>query len=120
MELYTQQQKNNIYKNDTSQLHFDRFQDEREDNYSKKKKIITTNSNLTCMTTNNPSLKNDLKVKPFIEPEKAYKNKIKEEKMNKYRKELDEKIRNRPQGTNGKINNNRRKEVPPELCKYIN
>ena len=119
MELYAQQQKNNNYKNDISQLPFDRFQEEREEYYSNKKKNVSTYSNLTSMTTTNPSLKNDPNVKPFIDPEKAYENKIKEEKMNKYRRELDEQIRNRPQGAYGKINNDRRMEVPPDPCKYI-
>jgi hypothetical protein len=119
MELYAQQQKNNNYKNEISQLPFDRFQEEREEYYSNKKKNVSTYSNLTSMTTTNPSLKNDPNVKPFIDPEKAYENKIKEEKMNKYRRELDEQIRNRPQGAYGKINNDRRMEVPPDPCKYI-
>jgi len=114
MELYAQQQKNNNYKNEISQLPFDRFQEEREEYYSNKKKNVSTYSNLTSMTTTNPSLKNDPNVKPFIDPEKAYENKIKEEKMNKYRRELDEQIRNRPQGAYGKINNDRRMEVPPD------
>ena len=117
MELYAQQQKNNNYKNEISQLPFDRFQEEREEYYSNKKKNVSTYSNLTSMTTTNPSLKNDPNVKPFIDPEKAYENKIKEEKMNKYRRELDEQIRNRPQGAYGKINNDRRMEVPPDPCK---
>ena len=119
MELYAQQQKNNNYKNEISQLPFDRFQEEREEYYSNKKKNVSTYSNLTSMTTTNPSLKNDPNVKPFIDPEKAYENKIKEEKMNKYRRELDEQIRHRPQGAYGKINNDRRMEVPPDPCKYI-
>ena len=119
MELYAQQQKNNNYKNEISQLPFDRFQEEREEYYSNKKKNVSTYSNLTSMTTTNPSLKNDPNVKPFIDPEKAYENKIKEEKMNKYRRELDEQIRNRPQGAYGKINNDRRMEVPPDPCKFI-
>ena len=119
MELYAQQQKNNNYKNEISQLPFDRFQEEREEYYSNKKKNVSTYSNLTSMTTTNPPLKNDPNVKPFIDPEKAYENKIKEEKMNKYRRELDEQIRNRPQGAYGKINNDRRMEVPPDPCKYI-
>ena len=119
MELYAQQQKNNNYKNEISQLPFDRFQEEREEYYSNKKKNVSTYSNLTSMTTTNPSLKNDPNVKPFIDPEKAYENKIKEEKMNKYRRELDEQIRNRPQGAYAKINNDRRMEVPPDPCKYI-
>ena len=71
------------------------------------------------MTTTNPSLKNDPNVQPHIDPEKVYENKIKEEKMNKYRRELDEQIRNRPQEAYGKINNDRRIEVPPDPCKYI-
>ena len=119
MELYAQQQKNNNNKNDISQLPFDRFQEEREEYYSNKKKNVSTYSNLTSMTTTNPSLKNDPNVKPFIDPEKAYENKIKEEKMNKYRRELDEQIKNRPQEAYGKINNDRRMEVPPDPCKYI-
>ena len=119
MELYAQQQKNNNYKNEISQLPFDRFQEEREEYYSNKKKNVSTYSNLTSMTTTNPSLKNDPNVKPFIDPEKAYENKIKEEKMNKYRRELDEQIKNRPQGAYGKINNDRRIEVPPDPCKFI-
>ena len=39
--------------------------------------------------------------------------------MNKYRRELDEQIRNRPQEAYGKINNDRRIEVPPDPCKLI-
>ena len=119
MELYAQQQKNNNYKNEISQLPFDRFQEEREEYYSNKKKNVSTYSNLTSMTTTNPSLKNDPNVKPFIDPEKAYENKLKEEKMNKYRRELDEQIRNRPQEAYGRINNDRRMEVPPDPCKFI-
>ena len=119
MELYAQQQKENNNKNDISQLPFDRFQEEREEYYSNKKKNVSTYSNLTSMTTTNPSLKNDPNVKPYIDPEKAYENQLKEEKMNKYRRELDEQIRNRPQGAYGKINNDRRIEVPPDPCKYI-
>ena len=117
MELYAEQQKKNNYKNDISQLPFDRFQEEREEYFSNKKKNISTYSNLTSMTTTNPSLKNDPNVQPYIDPEKAYENKIKEEKMNKYRRELDEQIRNRPQEAYGKINNDRRIEVPPDPCK---
>ena len=119
MELYAQQQKENNIKNDISQLPFDRFQEEREEYYSNKKKNVSTYSNLTSMTTTNPSLKNDPNVKPYIDPEKAYENQLKEEKMNKYRRELDEQIRNRPQEAYGKINNDRRIEVPPDPCKYI-
>ena len=119
MELYAHQQKNNNYKNDISQLPFDRFQEEREEYYSNKKKNVSTYSNLTSMTTTNPSLKNDPNVKPFIDPEKAYENKLKEEKINKYRRELDEQIRNRPQEAYGRINNDRRMEVPPDPCKSI-
>ena len=114
MELYAEQQKRNNYKNDISQLPFDRFQEEREEYFSNKKKNVSTYSNLTSMTTTNPSLKNDPNVQPYIDPEKAYENKIKEEKMNKYRRELDEQIRNRPQEAYGKINNDRRIEVPPD------
>ena len=117
MELYAEQQKKNNYKNDISQLPFDRFQEEREEYFSNKKKNVSTYSNLTSMTTTNPSLKNDPNVQPYIDPEKAYENKIKEEKMNKYRRELDEQIRNRPQEAYGKINNDRRIEVPPDPCK---
>ena len=117
MELYAEQQKRNNYKNDISQLPFDRFQEEREEYFSNKKKNVSTYSNLTSMTTTNPSLKNDPNVQPYIDPEKAYENKIKEEKMNKYRRELDEQIRNRPQEAYGKINNDRRIEVPPDPCK---
>ena len=117
MELYAEQQKKNNYKNDISQLPFDRFQEEREEYFSNKKKNISTYSNLTSMTTTNPSLKNDPNVQPYIDPEKTYENKIKEEKMNKYRRELDEQIRNRPQEAYGKINNDRRIEVPPDPCK---
>ena len=119
MELYAEQQKRNNYKNDISQLPFDRFQEEREEYFSNKKKNVSTYSNLTSMTTTNPSLKNDPNVQPYIDPEKAYENKIKEEKMNKYRRELDEQIRNRPQEAYGKINNDRRIEVPPDPCKYF-
>ena len=119
MELYAEQQKRNNYKNDISQLPFDRFQEEREEYFSNKKKNVSTYSNLTSMTTTNPSLKNDPNVQPYIDPEKAYENKIKEEKMNKYRRELDEQIRNRPQEAYGKINNDRRIEVPPDPCKLI-
>ena len=119
MELYAEQQKKNNYKNDISQLPFDRFQEEREEYFSNKKKNVSTYSNLTSMTTTNPSLKNDPNVQPYIDPEKAYENKIKEEKMNKYRRELDEQIRNRPQEAYGKINNDRRIEVPPDPCKLI-
>ena len=119
MELYAEQQKKNNYKNDISQLPFDRFQEEREEYFSNKKKNVSTYSNLTSMTTTNPSLKNDPNVQPYIDPEKAYENKIKEEKMNKYRRELDEQIRNRPQEAYGKINNDIRIEVPPDPCKYF-
>ena len=119
MELYAQQQKNNNYKNDMSQLPFDRFQEEKEEYYSNKKKNVSTYSNLTSMTTTNPSLKNDPNVKPYIDPEKAYENMIREEKMKKYRAELDEQIKNRPQEAYNRINNDRRIEVPPDPCKYI-
>ena len=119
MELYAQQQKNNNYKNDMSQLPFDRFQEEKEEYYSNKKKNVSTYSNLTSMTTTNPSLKNDPNVKPYIDPEKAYENMIREEKMKKYRSELDEQIKNRPQEAYNRINNDRRIEVPPDPCKYI-
>ena len=120
MELYAQQQKNNINNNNTnniSQLPFDRFQEEKEEYYSNKKKNVSTYSNLTSMTTTNPSLKNDPNVKPYIDPEKAYESMIREEKMKKYRQELDEQIKNRPQETYGRINNDRRIEVPPDPCK---
>ena len=119
MELYAQQQKNNEYKNESSQLPFDRFQEEREEYYSNKKKNVSTYSNLTSMTTTNPSLKNDPNVKPYIDPEKAYESMLREEKMKKYRRELDEQIRTRPQEAYGKINNDRRMEIPPDPCKYI-
>ena len=119
MELYAQQQKNNNYKNDISQLPFDRFQEEKEEYYSNKKKNVSTYSNLTSMTTTNPSLKNDPNVKPYIDPEKAYENMLREEKMRKYRAELDEQIKNRPQEAYNRINNDKRIEVPPDPCKYI-
>ena len=119
MELYAQQQKNNNYKNDISQLPFDRFQEEKEEFYSNKKKNVSTYSNLTSMTTTNPSLKNDPNVKPYIDPEKAYENMLREEKMRKYRAELDEQIKNRPQEAYNRINNDKRIEVPPDPCKYI-
>ena len=119
MELYAQQQKNNSNNNtnNISQLPFDRFQEEKEEYYSNKKKNVSTYSNLTSMTTTNPSLKNDPNVKPYIDPEKAYESMIREEKMKKYRQELDEQIKNRPQETYGRINNDRRIEVPPDPCK---
>jgi hypothetical protein len=119
MELYAQQQKNNNYKNDICQLPFDRFQEEKEEFYSNKKKNVSTYSNLTSMTTTNPSLKNDPNVKPYIDPEKAYENMLREEKMRKYRAELDEQIKNRPQEAYNRINNDKRIEVPPDPCKYI-
>ena len=118
MELYTQQQENNQFKkNDLSRLPFDRFQEEKEEYYSNKKKNISTYSNLTSMTTTNPSLKNDPNVMPYIDPEKAYEMKLKEERMKKYRRELDEQIRNRPQEAYARINNDKRIEVPPDPCK---
>ena len=119
MELYAQQQENNKFKNDMSQLPFDRFQEEREEYLSNKKKNISTYSNLTSMTTTNPALKNDPNVMPYIDPEKAYEMKLKEERMKKYRRELDEQIRNRPQEAYGRINNDKRIEVPPDPCKFI-
>ena len=119
MELYAQQQENNKFKNDMSQLPFDRFQEEREEYLNNKKKNISTYSNLTSMTTTNPSLKNDPNVMPYIDPEKAYEMKLKEERMKKYRRELDEQIRNRPQEAYGRINNDKRIEVPPDPCKFI-
>ena len=119
MELYAQQQKNNNYKSDISQLPFDRFQEEKEEYYSNKKKNVSTYSNLTSMTTTNPSLKNDPNVKPYIDPEKAYENMLREEKMKKYRAELDEQIRSRPQEAYNRINNDKRIEVPPDPCKYL-
>ena len=119
MELYAQQQENNKFKNDMSQLPFDRFQEEREEYLNNKKKNISTYSNLTSMTTTNPALKNDPNVMPYIDPEKAYEMKLKEERMKKYRRELDEQIRNRPQEAYGRINNDKRIEVPPDPCKFI-
>ena len=119
MELYAQQQENNKFKNDMSQLPFDRFQEEREEYLNNKKKNISTYSNLTSMTTTNPSLKNDPNVLPYVDPEKAYEMKLKEEKMKKYRRELDEQIRTRPQEAYGRINNDRRIEVPPDPCKFL-
>ena len=119
MELYAQQQKNNNYKSEISQLPFDRFQEEKEEYYSNKKKNVSTYSNLTSMTTTNPSLKNDPNVKPYIDPEKAYENMLREEKMKKYRAELDEQIRSRPQEAYNRINNDKRIEVPPDPCKYL-
>ena len=119
MELYAQQQENNKYNNNLSQLPFDRFQEEREEYLNNKKKNISTYSNLTSMTTTNPSLKNDPNVLPYIDPEKAYELKLKEDKMKKYRRELDEQIRTRPQEAYGRINNDRRIEVPPDPCKFI-
>ena len=118
MELYLQQQENNKFKNNLAQLPFDRFQEEREEYLNNKKKNISTYSNLTSMTTTNPSLKNNPNVLPYIDPEKAYEMKLKEEKMKKYRRELDEQIRNRPQEAYGRINNDRRIEVPPDPCKF--
>ena len=119
MELYAQQQQNNKFKDNIGQLPFDRFQEEREEYLSNKKKNISTYSNLTSMTTTNPALKNDPNVTPYIDPEKALEMKIKEEKMKKYRRELDEQIRTRPQEAYGRINNDKRIEVPPDPCKYI-
>ena len=117
-ELYNKQKENSQFKNDISQLPFDRFQEEREEYFNNKKKNISTYSNLTSMTTTNPSLKNDPNVLPYIDPEKAYEMKLKEEKMKKYRRELDEQIRNRPEEAYGRINNDRRIEVPPDPCKF--
>ena len=119
LELYSKQKENSEFKNDISQLPFDRFQEEREEYFNNKKKNISTYSNLTSMTTTNPSLKNDPNVLPYIDPEKAYEMKLKEEKMKKYRRELDEQIRNRPEEAYGRINNDRRIEVPPDPCKFI-
>ena len=119
MELYAQQKENNKFKKDLAQLPFDRFQEEREEYLNNKKKNVSTYSNLTSMTTTNPSLKNDPNVMPYIDPEKAYEMKLKEEKMKKYRRELDEQIRTRPQEAYGRINNDRRIEVPPDPCKFI-
>ena len=119
MELYAQQQENNKFNNNLSQLPFDRFQEEREEYLNNKKKNISTYSNLTSMTTTNPSLKNDPNVLPYINPEKAYEIKLKEEKMKKYRRELDEQIRARPQEAYSRINNDKRIEVPPDPCKFI-
>ena len=122
-ELYEKQKKflrdNNLQNNTGSNLPFDRLQEEREEYLSNKKKNVATYSNLTSMTTTNPSLKNNPNVTPYIDPEKAYENKLKEEKMKKYRRELDEQIKNRPAGAYGKINNDRRIEVPPDPCKYF-
>ena len=118
-ELYSKQKENSEFKNDISQLPFDRFQEEREEYFNNKKKNVSTYSNLTSMTTTNPSLKNDPNVLPYIDPEKAYEMKLKEEKMKKYRRELDEQIRNRPEEAYGRINNDRRIEVPPDPCKFI-
>ena len=117
MELYAQQKENNNFKNDLPQLPFDRFQEEREEYLNNKKKNISTYSNLTSMTTTNPSLKNDPNVIPYIDQEKAYEMKLKEEKMRKYRRELDNQIRTRPQEAYSRINNDRRIEVPPDPCK---
>ena len=86
MELYAQQKENNKFKNDLAQLPFDRFQEEREEYLNNKKKNVSTYSNLTSMTTTNPSLKNDPNVMPYIDPEKALEMKLKEEKMKKYRR----------------------------------
>ena len=119
MELYAKQNQNNPNKNEMNQLPFDRFQEEKEEFFSNKKKNISTYSNLTSMTTTNPSLKNDPNVVPYVDPIKAYEMKLKEEKMKKYRNELDEQIRTRPQEAYGKINNDRRIEVPPDPCKLI-
>jgi recombination DNA repair RAD52 pathway protein len=41
------------------------------------------------------------------------------EKMRKYRAELDEQIKNRPQEAYNRINNDKRIEVPHDPCKYI-
>ena len=54
---------------------------------------------------------------PNYDREKEYEKKIKEEKMREYRMELDKQIKDRPSGTYGKINNDRRIEVPPDPCK---
>ena len=118
MELYAQQQQNNKFKSNLAQLPFDRFQEEREEYFSNKKKNLSTYSNLTSMTTTNPALKNNPNVMPYIDPEKALEMKLKEEKMKKYRRELDEQIRTRPQDAYGRINNDRRIEVPPDPCKF--
>ena len=118
MELYAQQQQNNKFKSNLAQLPFDRFQEEREEYFSNKKKNISTYSNLTSMTTTNPALKNNPNVMPYVDPEKALEMKLKEEKMKKYRRELDEQIRTRPQEAYGRINNDRRIEVPPDPCKF--
>ena len=118
MELYAQQQQNNKFKSNLAQLPFDRFQEEREEYFSNKKKNISTYSNLTSMTTTNPALKNNPNVMPYIDPEKALEMKLKEEKMKKYRRELDEQIRTRPQDAYGRINNDKRIEVPPDPCKF--
>ena len=66
-------------------------------------------------------LSDDFKIDTIVstawDPEKAYEMKLKEEKMKKYKRELDEQIRTRPQEAYGRINNDRRIEVPPDPCK---
>jgi hypothetical protein len=120
MDLYAQQQQNNKFKNDFSQLPFDRFQEEKEEYFNNKKKNVSTYSNITSMTTTDPALKSNPSVTPYVDPEKEIEMKLKEEKMKKYRRELDEQIRTRPQEAYGKINNDKRIEVPPDPCKPTN
>ena len=119
MDLYAQQQQNNKFKNDFSQLPFDRFQEEKEEYFNNKKKNVSTYSNITSMTTTDPALKSNPSVAPYIDPEKEMEMKLREEKMKKYRRELDEQIRTRPQEAYGKINNDKRIEVPPDPCKSL-
>lgn len=118
-KLNEQLTKNYIGKNINFELPFNSYIENKNEFLENKTKNISTYTNLTHTMTMNQSLKNSPNFFPKNNPEKLYELKEKYNKINSYKKMLDEQIRNRPTNSYMCFNNDKRIEVPPNPCKII-
>ena len=118
-KLNEQLTKNFPGKNINFELPFNSYIENKNEFLENKTKNISTYTNLTHTMTMNQSLKNSPNFFPKNNPEKLYELKEKYNKINSYKKMLDEQIRNRPTNSYMCFNNDKRIEVPPNPCKII-
>ena len=118
-KLNEQLTKNFLGKNINFELPFNSYIENKNEFLENKTKNISTYTNLTHTMTMNQSLKNSPNFFPKNNPEKLYELKEKYNKINSYKKMLDEQIRNRPTNSYMCFNNDKRIEVPPNPCKII-
>ena len=119
-KLNEQLTKNFPGKNINFELPFNSYLENKNEFLENKTKNISTYTNLTHTMTMNQSLKNSPNFFPQNNfPEKLYELKEKYNKINSYKKMLDEQIRNRPINSYMCFNNDKRIEVPPNPCKII-